>query len=234
MDRSISERATKKLLRRRLLSVRRETSIAVKRDSHEFLVDVDAAALIESFRTILTSKDSIFGLIRVKRPAARLGQPFELGERFQGSFSLELLLFTWLGERRWLRRLLTLAPLRWLLDSLEALFLSNYGELTVMDLTIRAERPAELVYAYLEGTPIAGKSTFTIESLGPGRCRFTQILEYQEVNGISLATFQRFGLKFHDQVVHEQVRQAAALAGGTAHGTVEHAYATLLGAGVAS
>jgi hypothetical protein len=234
MDRCISERATRRLLRRRPLPVRRDTSIAVKRDSHEFIVEVDAAALIESFRGVLTSKDSVFGLIRVKRPAARLGQPFELGERFQGSFSLELLLFTWLGERAWLRRLLALAPLRWLLNAVEAQFLSNYGELTVMDLTVRADRPAKLVYVYLEGTPIAGRSHFTIESLGPGRCRFTQILEYQEVNGISLATFQRFGLKFHDQVVHEQVRQAAMLAGGSARGTVELAYATMRGAGVAA
>jgi hypothetical protein len=34
------------------------------------------------------------------------------------------------------------------------------------------------------------------------------------VNAIALATFQRFGLKMHDQVVFQQIHKAAERAGG--------------------
>ena len=154
----------------------------------------------------------------------------EPNERFQGCFSLELLLGRTLGP--WVAKLLALSPVRWLLRAIEDAWLSNYGEISEMELTVPADRPARLVYAYLEGTPIAGRSIFTIEPIAPGKSRFTQTLEYQEINGISLATFQRFGLKFHNQVVHEEVRQAAERVGGRARGTIPQAYASMAGAGV--
>lgn len=85
-----------------------------------------------------------------------------------------------------------------------------------------------LKYRYLAGTPIAGSSTFTIEPAGERRCRVTQVFEFQEVNGIALRTFERFGLKYHDQVVYMQVHQAAARAGArVASGTIPEAYARL-------
>ena len=68
-------------------------------------------------------------------------------------------------------------------------------------------------YCYLKGTPIAGSSTFFIEPRGAGRCLVRQILEYQEISGLALSVFQRFGIKMHDQVVHVQIQKAAARAG---------------------
>jgi hypothetical protein len=47
------------------------------------------------------------------------------------------------------------------------------------------------------------------------------------VNGIALATFQRFGLKMHDQVVHMQIVRAAERAGAPPPvGTIPLAYAS--------
>jgi hypothetical protein len=81
-------------------------------------------------------------------------------------------------------------------------------------------------YSYLDGTPIRGSSTFTIAEEGEGHCRVTQIFEYQEVNAIALATFQRMGLKMHDQVVHSQIHRAAARAGAKVlSGTIPAVYA---------
>ena len=73
MERVIPERAARKLARRKPLPVDPARSIAVKRDVQEYTVELDAAAFIEGFRSVLTSAESTFGLIRVKRPAARLG-----------------------------------------------------------------------------------------------------------------------------------------------------------------
>src|SRR5262245_34279838 len=95
MERIMTERATEKLRRRAPLPVDATRSIAVKRDVHEFIVDVDASAFARSFRAVVTDPAGTFGLIRVKRPAERMGRDFEVGERFQGCFSLELAM----GER---------------------------------------------------------------------------------------------------------------------------------------
>jgi len=120
------------------------------------------------------------------------------------------------------------APIRWALSQVEDALLSDYAEIAEMVLEPDLSRGEihTLKYCYLEGTPIAGSSRFSIESLGKDRCKVTQIFEYQEVNGIALATFQRFGLKMHDQVVYLQIAKAAALAGAPLpEGTIPLAYA---------
>src|SRR5687767_10281957 len=90
MERQISEEATRRLAARAPQPVDPAKAIAVKRDVHEFVVTTDAVRFARAFREVVTDPESVFGLIRVKRPASRLGQDFTVGERFQGCFSLEL------------------------------------------------------------------------------------------------------------------------------------------------
>jgi hypothetical protein len=108
--------------------------------------------------------------------------------------------------------------------------LSDYAEIEEIVLQpdrSRGERH-RLRYRYLDGTPIAGSSVFTIEDRGPNRCLVKQIFEYQEVNGTALATFQRIGLKYHDQVVYMQIHRAADHADATVlDSTIPTAYGEL-------
>ncbi len=236
MERTITGRALEKLARRAPLPVDPSRSIAIKRDVHVFEVGADARTFTRAFRDVMTDPAGAFGLIRVKRPADRVGRSFEPGERFQGCFSIERAALAAAAPGGRLAR-----ALAWLLARrtvaraaafLEDLFLSDYGEIVelVLEPDAAGGEPARLRYRYLEGTPIAGSSTFIVEPLGPERCRVTQVLEFQEINGIALATFERFGLKYHDQVVHMQVHKAAARAGAPVlSGTIPDAYARLSG-----
>jgi hypothetical protein len=72
--------------------------------------------------------------------------------------------------------------------------------------------PYRARYRYLRA-PFAGASTFTVEPAAPG-CRFTAIFEFEEKNLLGLAALHLFGIRVHDRVVAEQVRRAAARAGG--------------------
>lgn len=238
MDRIMPARAAEKLLRRAPLPVDPRRGIAIKRDVHVFEVETDAETFAAAFRAVVTDPESTFGLIRVKRPAARMGREFQVGERFQGCFSIERAVLG-LPERGALRLLrgalgafLRLRPAAWLVSKIEDAMLSNYAE--ILEIVLEPDPAGDpvgggarrLKYGYLDGTPIAGSSTFLIEPLGPDRCRFTQVFEFQEVNRIALNTFERFGLKYHDQVVHMQVHKAAARAGARViSGTIPLAYA---------
>jgi hypothetical protein len=160
-----------------------------------------------------------------------LGRDFVVGERFQGCYSLSAALLGRLAGgwlRRLLERLLAAPLVRRLLTRVEDALLSDYAVIDELELQPDAGQPHTLKYCYLAGTPIAGSSRFTVEPLDDGSCRVTQIFEYQEINSIALGTFQRFGLKMHDQVVHMQVTQAAAAAGAPRPiGTIPIAYAGL-------
>jgi hypothetical protein len=232
MEREIPKQTGEKLLARAPLPVDPARAIAIKRDVHEFEVDVEAQAFARAFREVMTDPESTFGLIRVKRPRERLGRDFEVGERFQGCFSLEMALSGWVerGPLRPLagavRGLLARGAVARAIALVEDRLLSDHAE--IEELSLDEAGHARLRYRYLEGTPIAGSSTFVVEPEGAGRCRVRQIFEYQEVNAIALATFQRFGLKYHDQVVHMQVQQAAARAGARAvRGTIPDHYARM-------
>jgi hypothetical protein len=225
MARVILPSAEKKLSARGRLPVEPARSIAVKRDVHEFVVETTPEKFAGAFKEVMTNPEGMFGLIRVKRPAERLGRDFSIGERFQGCYSIAGALLQ--GRSRWAGRvlswLLALPPLRWLIRAVEDAMLSDYA---VIDELVLAGGDYRLKYSYLDGTPIRGCSRFEIEAAGEGRCRVTQIFEYQEINAIALGTFQRFGLKMHDQVVHMQIHQAAARAGGAVvSGTIPQAYA---------
>ncbi|HUH05340.1 MAG TPA: hypothetical protein VML75_25255, partial [Kofleriaceae bacterium] len=104
----------------------------------------------------------------------------------------------------------------------------DYGEIEEIVTDPAPGEPHRLRYRYLEGTPIAGSSLFEIEPLGPGRCRVRQVFESQEINAIAVASFQRIGLKYHDQVVHMQIHAAAELAGArVVSSTIPAAYGGL-------
>jgi hypothetical protein len=230
MERTLTASAERRLAGKSPLPVDPKAAIAVKRDVHEFLVSTDAGTFARAFQEVVTDPESTFGLIRVKRPAARLGRDFAVGERFQGCFSLELALLARLpaAARARAERLLALPAATALLRLVEDALLSNYAEVVAIESAPGAGGAFRLEYRYLDGTPIAGSSVFTIEDAGPGQCRVRQVFEYQEVNGVALGTFQRFGLKYHDQVVQMEVEKAAARAGvRVLSGTIPSEYAGL-------
>lgn len=213
MQTAMTERAARRLQARAPLPPDPARSIAIKRDVHEFLVDADPRAFADAFAAVMTDPAGRFGLIAVRRPRDRVGEMFEIGERFQGCFSLPAAL-----------RLPDWRPLRWLARVVEDTLLSDYGEIVELDLQ---GPPIRLRYRYLAGTPLAGSTTFSVEPAERG-CLVRQVFEYQEINGIALMTFQRLGLKLHDQVVHNQVHTAAARAGARVlDGTIPEAYATV-------
>src|SRR6266568_4067847 len=156
MERTMADEGVRRLTERAAQPVDPTKPIAVKRDVHEFVVDVDAASFARAFRAVVTDPESTFGLIRVKRPAERMGRDFTVGERFQGCFSLERAALARVpaAARPLAERLLGKAArlITWLEDAL----LSNYAEIVAIE-------EARLEYRYLDGTPIAGSSTFTIE-----------------------------------------------------------------------
>ncbi len=235
MERTIDPHDTRRLDARQPLELDPASAIAIKRDVHDFEIAADAATFARAFRELMTDPEIMFGLIRVRRPAARAGRDFEVGERFQGCFSIERALLGALERRGWdgARRAAAAVMARpgaarvvtWLEDQL----LSDYAQIEEIDLDPPPGTPYRLRYRYLDGTPIAGSSVFVVEAAGPSRCRVRQVFEYQEINGIALGTFQRFGLKFHDQVVHMQIHKAAERIGAAVLGsTIPVEYARMV------
>jgi hypothetical protein len=218
MDRTMSATAVRKLMRRALLSVDPKKSIAIKRDVHEYRVETDAARFADAFRAVMIDPEGDFGLIRVKRPAERMGKDYQIGERFQGCYSLEKALLAAVS-RPWVKRLvarvLALKTMLRFTGWLEDELLSDYAIIDRLVLSPDAARGEvhTLRYRYLSGTPIAGSSAFYIEPSGSGCCLVRQVFEFQEINFIALTVFQRAGLKMHDQVVHMQILKAAVRAG---------------------
>ena len=230
MERTIPPSKERKLMAKAPLPVDPRRSIAIKRDVHRFEVACDAAALARAFGEVMEEPSATFGLIRVKRPERRMGRPFEKGERFQGCFSLEMAIGGALARWPNLRRIVGAALANGLaaraVAFIEDQALSDYGEIVAIDMDPAPGEPHRLEYRYLEGTPIAGRSVFTIEGAGAGRSLLTQVLEFQEVNGMALAIFQRIGLKWHDGVVAMQVERAAERARASViSGTIPLAYA---------
>jgi hypothetical protein len=143
-----------------------------------------------------------------------------VGERFHGCFSLDRVLPRYLGARAARLALGLLGPL---VEALEDRLLSDFAEITRLE-----EGPDRWLgeYRYLEGTPIAGRSRFVVEALGPGRCRFEQLFEYQERGALAVEVVQRLASRLHDQVTLAQVHAAARLlAAEVTRSTIPAAYA---------
>jgi hypothetical protein len=192
-------------------------SIAIKRDVHNFEIDADAIPFAQAFHTAMHQPQAEFGLVRVVRTRAETGTPFALNERFQGQYQIDEALVRdhRSGFVGWLEKVaaktLDALHLEGLLDTIEDKLASDYGVITSFDLT-SATLPT-MTYEYLEGSPIAGSSTFQVQQLAPGRCRFTQIFTYQEQHLDFLFFFSTQGLKLHDQVVYAQVETTAKALG---------------------
>ena len=200
---------------KRVLALDPHSPIAIKRDVHNLVVAADARALAEAFHQVMTDPTRRFGLITVNRVSGRAGQPFVLGERFQGRYSIEGSVRQQL-EGKWERAFGKAAgheAVRQFFCRVENETTSDYGVIDLLQLDPPAGRPFMLRYRYLEGTPIAGSSTFIITQLGPGQSQLTQIFEYQELEAAFTAFFSAGGLQLHNQVVYSQTEQAAALIG---------------------
>ncbi len=178
----------KELTERRVLPLRLDSPVTIKRDVRSFVVSASAAEFAEAFARSMADPNRAFGLVRVMRPRADVGRPFEVGQRFQGRFSVRQLLVQQAEDGRldadWLERMTNWSRsssmgrlLQGALRSVEDAWTSDFGELVELDTN---HFPARVKYVYLEGSYIAGSSAFEVEELGPGRCRVEQTWVYQE------------------------------------------------------
>lgn len=190
---------------RPILPLDPRSGITIKREVHEIVVNAPARALVDSLCRVLLAPEPRFGLIRVLFPAGLTGADLRPGVRFQGRYELGLAARE-LTRAPLLARLCASPPVQTALRHAEDLFMSNYAEITELELDAPIAR---LKYVYLQGTPIAGSTTYLIEPLAPALCRFTQVFEYQEINRLAHATFGTFGLRQHNRVYYLQVHHAA-------------------------
>jgi hypothetical protein len=191
---------------RRVLELDPSSPIAIKRDVHTFDVDAPPDAFVDAFHRVLMDPDRRFGLVRVMRKRARLGKPFEVGERFQGRFTT--------GVRYPLLARFAPAAAEAVLWPLESELTSDFGEITQLKLQIspqELEPQYRLEYRYLEGSYIAGSSAYVVQPVpgGGGRCRVSHVFEYQEIRMRYVLWLGTSVMRMHSQVVYSQVRQAA-------------------------
>ncbi len=200
---TLDSRTLKKTAKRRVLSIDPKRSTAVKRNVHEFAVDVDAASFARAFHQVLTEPDTTFGPIEVRRDPERLGQPFAVGERFHGCFSVS-------ASFPRTAALLGRVGLGGLVTRLENALLSDYAVIATL---IESKTRFEASYEYLSGSPIAGESRFVVEPRG-SQARLEVVFCYQEIAAPAIFVLHAFAARLHDEVVLEQVRRAASRAGG--------------------
>ena len=201
---------------KRVLALDPRGKIAIKRDVHDFIVSVDARTFADAFHGVLVDPERRFGLIEINRKRASLGEPFALGERFQGRYSLAGALRGELGESvgRLLDDLVKDPRFATIVCDIENKHLSDYGIISDLDLTPQDGKVFSFAYRYLTGSPIAGSSTFIVTQLEPGKSRVTQIFEYQEQSRSFATFFATQGIQLHNRVVRSQVEQSVEVAGG--------------------
>jgi hypothetical protein len=201
--------------RRKVLALDPRSKITIKRDVHTLVVSTDAAKLADGFHRVMRDPARRFGLIKVDRRAVNAGKPFTIGERFQGRYELDQAIAQKLeGKwREWFGDLADDPPFCELLWNIENHHTSDYGIIARLELNPPPGTDFVLAYQYLEGSPIAGSSTFVVTAVAADRSRLTQIFEYQELTEDFARFFSTAGLRLHNQVVYSQVRQAAELVG---------------------
>jgi hypothetical protein len=201
----LTERTLRKLASRAPLAVDPRSSVAHKRNVHEFIIDAPAKRFAEAFHAAMTEPDARFGKIDVRRDPALRGRPFIVGERFHGCVSVA-------ASYPRLAIALERLGLRGIATFVEDAALSDYSEITEIE-----EEGSALVaaYRYLEGSPIAGESRFEITAIGEGRCRLRATFAYQEIGALAVLVLHLFAAKLHDDVVVQQVRRAAERAGAS-------------------
>lgn len=196
--------------RRHVIPLDNGSAVAVKRDVRRFEIEANAKAFAEAFHAAMMDPNTNFGLIKIDRLPQNVGKPFHVGERFQGRYQLDLALDD--GLRGEIEKLVEDASDtpggQDVLCSIESSLLSDYGEITLIELAPPEGQPFRIRYEYLSGSPIAGSSTFVVEPVDATHCRFVEIFQYQEISSASAAFFSAVGLKAHNGVVTAQVAEA--------------------------
>jgi hypothetical protein len=194
------------------LALNPASEITIKRDVHSIVVSTDADKLANAFHDVMRDPKRHFGLIKVDRKQANVGQPFKIGERFQGRYQVDQAIMKDL-RGAWAKKVFgdfTKDPgVEDFLCRVENQATSDYGTIARLELSPKPGEDYVLSYRYLEGSPIAGSSTFVVSQVAPGVSKLTQIFEYQELSLTFALFFSSGGLKLHDQVVYSQVSQAA-------------------------
>jgi hypothetical protein len=210
--------------RRQVLPLDPASPIAIKRDLHTFDVDVPAAKMAWAFHAAMIDTNRRFGLVQVFRKRKNLGRPFTVGERFQGCFRIRHAVKDSIDANPLVARAVkpiqaSIARLYRRIEEpihqIEDGVTSDFGEIVELELGATCR----LKYAYLEGSIIAGSSTFIVEHAGSATSRVTQIFEYQEIRQPYVLWLGTSVLKMHLGVVFSQIEQAAELAGGRIIGT---------------
>jgi hypothetical protein len=213
------------IAQRHILPLRADDEITIKRDVHNVFVNADAATFAHAFHDVMRDPDSRFGLIRVDRLPGNVGRPFHIGEKFQGRYSLEQAVANQLSAkfRKVFGELVEDEAIQEWLCRIENERTSDYGQITRLELAPAPGEPHVLKYEYLEGSPIAGSSTFLVRDvtaaeelarLGVDKAsRLEQVFEYQEQTSSFANFFSQGGLKLHNQVVWSQAEQSAARSG---------------------
>ncbi len=190
--------------------------ITIKRDVHNVVISASAVKVADAFGRVMRDPNRRFGLIRVDRKRAKVGQPFALDERFQGRYELDDALQAKI-KAGWLKKVFADATdsddVQCSIRKIENQLTSDYGRISRLELTPPEGGDFVLAYEYLQGSPIAGSTTFTVTPLDKDKSRLTQIFVYQEQSAAFVSFFGAGGLKLHNQVVLAQATQAAELLG---------------------
>ena len=197
------------------LSLDAHREITIKRDVHSVVVAADADKLAQAFHEVMRDPKRRFGLIKVDRKQGNIGKPFTIGERFQGRYELDEAIARNLEpwEKKMFGDFAKDPGVRAFLCDIENQNTSDYGVIAELNLTPKEGGDYVLAYHYLEGSPIAGSSTFIVSQVSPGMSKLTQIFEYQELTSAFALFFSSGGLKLHNQVVYSQASQAAEILG---------------------
>jgi hypothetical protein len=216
----------RELRQRQPLALDYRSDISVKRDLRDMIVDVEAARLAPAFQQVMSDPARRYGLIRVDRLPENLGTPFSLGEKFQGRYEVDRAVAEQLHGhlRAWFGDFADSDPVRAWVCQIENGHTSDYGVISALVVAPPSGRDYVLQYRYLDGSPIAGSSTFTVSDITDPELlaqhgiskgsRLRQLFEYQEQNSSFATFFTKGGLRLHNQVVYSQAEQAAAAAGG--------------------
>lgn len=203
-----------------------KAKITIKRDVHNIVISAEAGEVANAFQEVMRDRSLHFGFIEVRRKRANWDKPFQLGERFQGHYSIPLaaeeLPKFW---RNLFKDLYEHEAIQTITCEIENGLTSDYGEITLLDLDPAPGQPYRMQYKYLgvkdpqSGSPISGSSMFLVtpivdvhelDALGVSKaCTLTQIFEYQEQTDFMAYFFSAGGLTLHNQVVFSQASQAA-------------------------
>lgn len=207
VDRPTDAEACRSPMPERRLPLDPQNAVSIKRDVRQFLVGCPARRFVDGFRKVLSFHED-FGIFLIERQnPANL---FKKGDRFKGTIQmtngLEMKLRALrppprLGAAAW-RAILEAAITRFR-DEPPA----DYGEVTRMDLSVSG---GLVRYDYLEGTPVAGHSVFSVAPADESeRCRVTQTFVYQEQDLLTVNSFGTIGLYVHNLVVETEIELTA-------------------------